>query len=386
MKKTDILFLTFDFPPQDGGISVIMSRIFRCLGERALVLTTNVFGDNESKGCETKAKIVRENFNINVNNFKLLFVIFKVLFKSLRLHGKFKFRTILVGEVFPLGLVGLFFKYFLRTNLVTFSHGSDSLFSKNKIRNYLVGIAYRSAEYVLCFSDYTKNNLLKWKVKEGRIKKISAGVDTDLFNPEVDTAPIEKRFNLKDKRVILSVNRLIIRKGIDTAIKCMPRLIKEVPSVFYLIVGDGSDKKRLEDLAKDLHVENHCLFAGSVKQEDLAVYYCLSELFLNLVREIKNPLDPQTEGFGLINIEAGACSKAVIAGKTGGVVDAIEDKRTGLLIDPLDLEQITNAILRLLRDRHFAKELGKNAREKVLNEFRLENLNQDLDKILQNLK
>ncbi len=382
MKKTETLLLTSDYLPAIGGISILLSRIVRCLTNRGIsVLTTSTTSSNQNLNLQADTQIIRTNFNVNVGNFRLPFELFKIFIYTLSTLKKTQSKVLLVGEVFPLGLIGLILKFFFRVRFITFSHGSDSLFAPNKIRNFLVGLIFRNADYVICFSDYTKGNLLKWSIQEERIRKVAVGIDTGLFSPGVDSASIKEKFNLRNRRVILTVNRLTPRKGIDTVINCLPQLIKEVPEILYMVIGEGLDKQRLYDLSGELNLEKHVLFVGEIEHEDLPAFFAASEIFVNAVREIKDPKNPQSEGFGLVNIEASACARAVIAGATGGVTDSIEDEKTGLLVNAGDKKELEDAILRLLKDKTFAKKLAHAGREKVLRDFRMKNMQSDLNTI-----
>lgn len=384
MKRSNILLLTYDFPPLSGGISVLMDKIANCLKERGIcVLTAEVSREFKKFDSEADFPIIRKSFTVHVPNWRLPFILIKVFIYILKIYATYRFEVIFIGEVFPLGFIGLIFKLFFRVPFVTFSHGSDSLLVPNKFRNFLVGCIYRRANYVICFSDYTRSNLLKWSIKNEIIKKVSIGIDTELFHPAVDISQVVKQFNLKDKKVILTVNRLTPRKGIDSVINCLPELVKNVPSIIYLIVGEGKDENRLKDLVRSLNLGDYVIFTGEIKHNSLPEFYNSCDIFVNAVREIRETERLETEGFGLVNIEASACSKPVIAGATGGVVDAIENGKTGLLINPTNLQELKSAILLLLNDNANAKKMGEAGRQKVLRQFSMENMKSDINKILE---
>ena len=194
-----------------------------------------------------------------------------------------------------------------------------------------------------------------------RICVVSNGVDPMHFQPRDATA-------LRDELsasgpILLSVARLVSRKGIDTMLRALPAVLHEIPSATYLIVGEGPDYARLARLAGELGVTRNVCFAGRASR-DLVEYYNACDVFVLPARE--EPTD--IEGFGLVFLEAGACAKPVIGARAGGVVDAIVDGQTGVLIAPDDVGALAAATVSLLRDPERSAALGNGARERILRE------------------
>jgi len=141
-----------------------------------------------------------------------------------------------------------------------------------------------------------------------------------------------------------------------------------------LIIGDGALRKELEDLVKKLKLSEHVIFVGYIahEDEDLLKYYTACDVFIMPSREIKEKGD--VEGFGIVYLEANACGKPVIGGKSGGVVDAIEDGVTGLLVDPQNINDISKALIKLLINKEYSSELGVTGRKRVEKEFNWKNI------------
>ena len=135
----------------------------------------------------------------------------------------------------------------------------------------------------------------------------------------------------------------------------------------YVIVGDGPYRPSLEKLASDLGMGSHVVFAGKVSDEDLPKYYSLCDVFAMPSRERLDSGD--VEGFGIVFLEAAAAAKPVVAGRSGGIEDAVIHGATGLLVEPTSVGDVAQALLRLLRDAPLRQELGGQARERVLREF-----------------
>jgi phosphatidylinositol alpha-1,6-mannosyltransferase len=160
--------------------------------------------------------------------------------------------------------------------------------------------------------------------------------------------------------VLLTVGRLVERKGIDTTIRALPKVLARCPEAAYLVVGSGEDLPRLQALAEAMGVVEQVIFAGRVPHEELVAHYQLCDLFVMPNRELANH---DTEGFGLVFLEANACGKAVISGKAGGVVEAVCHGQTGLNVDGDSVEAVADAIADLLRDVQRREAMGARGLE-----------------------
>jgi phosphatidylinositol alpha-1,6-mannosyltransferase len=185
----------------------------------------------------------------------------------------------------------------------------------------------------------------------------------------------------KDK-VILSVGNLVPRKGHDMVIRALPRVRQVVPEVTYLIVGEGSYGVQLENLATALGVRDRVIFAGP-SAEDLPDIYALADVFVMVSREQLQSCD--VEGFGLVFLEASACAKPVVGGRSGGIPDAIVDGVTGLLVNPHDPEDIANALARFLSDTDLATRFGQQGRSRVVKYFGWDRIADQVQGILQSV-
>ena len=170
----------------------------------------------------------------------------------------------------------------------------------------------------------------------------------------------------------------------------MPELVKEVPDLVYVIVGDGPERANLEHLTEDLKIGRHVLFIGSCAPERLVQFYNVCDLFILLSKTL--PLigtqeyrAEDLEGFGITFTEAGACGKPVVGGNSGGIPDAIVNGETGYLVDPDNLQEIKEAILGLLLNPEKAKEMGENGRRRVIDELSWQKVTKQFDSRLETL-
>jgi phosphatidylinositol alpha-1,6-mannosyltransferase len=184
-------------------------------------------------------------------------------------------------------------------------------------------------------------------VPNRKIELVSNGVDLARFIPHARPDDLVARYGLQGRRVLLTISRLYARKGMDRVIESLPRVIQRFPDLVYLIVGEGTYRPTLEKLVADHGLGRHVVFAGAVPDYELTDHYSLGDVFIMANREMP---DGETEGFGLVFLEANACGLPVIAGRAGGSVDAVTDQVNGLVVDGDDTASIAAAIIRMFDD------------------------------------
>ena len=362
--KSLLISSTF-FSPRIGGISHLMSAIASALGPDQVCCLT---------GQQTKGTAGDENLGLRVYRRPAAFT------------GKMKYlraaawgaaiAEIMVRErpdIVQLasageGALGLWLRRWLGLPYVVYAHGNEVL-NGLEVGGQLSRVALQQARRVLAVSRYTADLVQSAGVSPDRIEIVHPGCDTDYFRP------LAPRLDLRQKllgprfqdRVILTVGALVPRKGHDMVIRALPRLNHVAPNVTYLVVGQGRYRTELENLATNLGVRDRVVFAGRVSVDDLPHVYALSDVFVMASREQLDACD--VEGFGLVFLEASACAKPVVGGRSGGIPDAIVDGVTGLLVDSRDPEDISNALARVLTDRDFASRLGQQGRSRAVDEF-----------------
>ena len=220
--------------------------------------------------------------------------------------------------------------------------------------------ALQGAGRVVAVSSYTKNALVKVGLAPEKVIVINNGVDTTRFLPGLRSQAIVDRFRLSNRRILLTLARLDERKGQDMMIRAIPKILGAVPDLAYLVVGEGSMMERLWALVSELRLESTVLFTGGVSDEDVLAYYRTCDVY---AMPNRTTATGDTEGFGLMFLEAGACGKAVIGGKAGGVPDAIRDGETGFLVDGTSVDAIAEACIKLLDDRELRDRFGANGLE-----------------------
>jgi phosphatidylinositol alpha-1,6-mannosyltransferase len=221
-----------------------------------------------------------------------------------------------------------------------------------------------AADCVLAGSRYTADLVCGLGASRERVRVTRYGTDPERFVPR-DAAPLRARLELGARPVLLTIARLVARKGIDTVLAALARVRDSVPDVAYVVAGDGPDRERLEELARHAGVADCVRFTGPVPDDELPLWYSLGDVFVMPSRS--EP--PDVEGFGIVYLEAAACERPVVAARAGGVPDAVADGVSGLLVEPADPAGLARALSELLRDPARRAGLGRRARERVLSDF-----------------
>lgn len=219
------------------------------------------------------------------------------------------------------------------------------------------------ASLLLCQSTFVQQKAREFFGDRPPSVYLPAGIDLDRF-----TTGLAPAFTSPSGGpVVLSVSRLIARKGPATLIRAWPRVLTRHPEAHLLIVGGGPDRKRLEKMAAELEVRDSVTFTGPVPWEKVPRLYASANIFALPTRERWGGLE--TEGLPLVYLEAAACGLPSVAGRAGGVEDGVVNGETGFVIDGASPKEASEAILSLLDDPELAKTMGEKARGKVMSEF-----------------
>ena len=230
---------------------------------------------------------------------------------------------------------------------------TNSRFLGKNARRYLA-----TAHGVVCVSSFTREVLInEYGLSPNKIKLITNGIDLDKFIAANDHISERGRRDDNQSILIFSAGRLIDRKGFDYAIEAMATVVKSHPNTRLVIAGDGPNLKRYQQRVAELGLSSHVSLEGRVPHERLKQLYSECDLFLMPNRELANG---DTEGFGLVFLEANAFHKPVIGGRAGGAVDAIIHEQTGLLVDSESISAIADAIIKLVKDKKLRVKLGDN--------------------------
>ncbi len=350
-----MLLITLEYPPQKGGVASYYVGVVSELKRRGHEVVVKLDG-----------LLSKWVFPRWLNAYFALSTILK----------KEKPDVIAVGNILPLGTVA----YLLRRKIpyIVFVHGTDILWTqKYWWRRWMAQKILARAKLVVANSEFTRSQLTV--ISSQFTEKSVVVYPCPNMVSNVEQAQVEalrRKLGLNGKKVLLTLGRVVARKGYDTVLRALPEILRHVPNVVYVVAGDGPDLERLQNLVargfmprsggtQDAALQNWVRFVGEISDEERAAYFALCDLFVMPSRQI----GPEVEGFGIVYLEAALFGKPSIGGRSGGVPEAILDGKTGALVDPTDASAFARVAVQFLRDDRAREELGKNARARVLDEF-----------------
>jgi len=316
------LIVTPDFPTWDGGVAVWAEKLADFLtrgGHDVTVATPRQLDGDNAFDLRQKYKVHRLP---NTKDRYLKYFLAAPRLKRFFRHGQFDQILALTWFPYANGIL----RHAGSIPLTLFAHGNDFLearwqrpFWKKRMQT-----AFAGAKNIIAVSRETDRVLRE--LIPGMANKIHIlfpAVDPDEFvpGPPISGPP-----------VLLSLGRIVARKGQDMVVRALPAILKEFPEVEYWIAGRGSDADRIKLLAAELGVQSQVRFLGLVDAAERVKLYQSCTAYLMPSRTIQDKGD--FEGFGITYLEANACCKPVIGGRSGGVADAVLDGETGLLVDP----------------------------------------------------
>ncbi len=357
-EKPPLLIFNYNFAPHLGGIqtySLNLCKQLHILGFKVIVLARNY--DNAAEfDADIPFKIVRMK-GVGIKPFRIPLMIF-YLTKTVLRH---KVRFVHCISWLPAGFIANLLSTPLRFKYITSCHGSEITQAKC-FRKLLLKSTLNNSSWIISGNRYLKPKIEEIISRQTPISIIHYGVDTDVFHKNLDPDFLRSRFTAVGRQILLTVAELKPRKGIDKTIEALQLLKEKGVEPIYIIVGTGNDEKRLRLLAKKSNIENSVIFAGAVTDTDIPFYYALADLYIMPNRE---STDHDIEGFGISFIEAQATGVPVIGGKSGGVEDAIVDKKTGFLVDGNNIQEIADTLHGLLTNNELKKSMGQMGIERA---------------------
>lgn len=274
--------------------------------------------------------------------------------------------TVLVGNILPLGTAAWLVKLITGTKYSLIMHGMDFAFAhKTTWKSLLAKIIIINCEQIICSNSYLAQLVReKYPSLKQRIHVVTPGVPAAILPPAESVKKYKEENGLTDKYIILSLGRLVKRKGFDMVIKAMGAISSSITNALYIIAGSGSDEDYLRSLVP-ADMSDKIRFLGKISDQDKAMLLSSCDVFAMPSRDIAGDF----EGFGIVFLEAGLFQKPVIAGRSGGIADAVVDGMTGFLADPDDAGDIADKVIKLHHDPQLSDTMGRAARERALKDF-----------------
>ncbi len=361
------LVITELFLPTKGGTAVWFDEVYRRLGGRQIhIITANVPGAEEHD--RDHPNVVHR---LNLRRYRWLrpeslAMYAKLLAASLATGLRHRFDAVHAGRVLPEGLVGWLVSRVIRKPLLIYSHGEELTTWREKAKMRTMAWTYRHADVVIANSEFTRDELVRIGVQPAKISLVYPGVDLSRFRPGLPYDDLKASIGLEaGQKLIVTVGRLSRRKGFDQVIRSLPLLVERGLDVAYVVIGIGQDADYLRSLASEVGVSSRVHLLGHVTPEDLPRWYNAADVVALPNREI----DGDTEGFGMVFLEAAACAKPTVAGLAGGTGAAVIDGVTGLRADGASMQAVAGALDRLLRAPSLARTMGESGHRRAMGDF-----------------
>src|SRR5579884_180374 len=348
---------TTEFPPPGyGGIERYMVRL---AGEIAaaghpLTVVAPRMPDCESFDAQQPYRVIRFPFPGHDRPEPLPLWTYRVRKAVIEAHRDMPDKCTIASSWLRSGLACATLPRSVRGKLAIIAHGSEILSQRSFLRRWMMRAVFARADVAVANSAFTAGLLREAQLSREPVLG-RCGIDPKQFNRKPAPVP-----------TILSVGRLVRRKGFDKTIEAVPLLLNDFPNLRYEIVGVGPDSEYFKRLAISLGVADHVVFLGDVSDEELERAYERAWCFSLATRRVGAG---DVEGFGIVYLEAAMAGVAAIGGFGSGAEDAIENGKSGLLVDGTSAESIAQGLRVLLRDPQRADAMGAYGRERACRDF-----------------
>jgi len=353
------VLVTNDFPPKVGGIQSYLWELWRRLDPTGFTVLTTPYDGAGAWDAEQPFRVVR-------TRERVLWPTPSLARRIDVLAAEVGAGLIVLDPALPVGLVGP--RLDRPYGLVL--HGAEiTVPGRLPGARSLLGHVLRGASEVIAAGGYAAAEAERAAGRRLPVTQVPPGVDPERFRPldPEQRAKARVLFDLPaDGRVIVSLSRLVPRKGMDVLIEAAARLAPGRPDLIVAIGGAGRDRSRLDRLIARTGAPVRML--GRVPEPDLAALYGCADVYAMLCRNRWAGLEQ--EGFGIVFLEAAACGVPQVAGASGGAAEAVVDGATGFVVtEPGDAGTVTAALARLLDDPDRRAEMGAAARRRAEAEF-----------------
>jgi phosphatidyl-myo-inositol dimannoside synthase len=360
-----ILFITWNFPPRRGGIEYLLSNLVAGLRKNHSVFVITAYAPRSSSREEGVFRAPWPGL--------AAFTLYALWRGASLLFQNRRVKVIFGGSALVTPLVLILARLF-RRKAVAQAHGLDLVYRKS-LYQLLCVRWLKFCDRIIANSAYTASLALKKGARRGLISVIPPGVHPERFTGPVNVEALKKEFGLRDKQIILFVGRLAKRKGVKQFIeKSFLRIISEVPDACFVIVGDNPSESlthrddalgEIRAVISKMNLQARVRLHGSASDDELVkVYQACDVVVLPALAETDD-----VEGFGIVLLEAAAAGKPAVATRVGGIPDAVEDGKTGILVEPSDYEQLADAATTLLCDSRRNLTMGECAQRRVQEKF-----------------
>ncbi|MFF9020892.1 glycosyltransferase family 4 protein [Streptomyces eurythermus] len=380
MRKT--LIVTNDFPPRPGGIQAFLHNMALRLDPGRLVVYASTWKRGREGAEATAAFDAEQPFTVVRDRTTMLLPTPGATRRAVGLLREHGCTSVWFGAAAPLGLMAPALRRAGAERLVATTHGHEAGWAQLPAARQLLRRIGESTDTLTYLGEYTRSRIAGALTPQAasRMVQLPPGVDEKTFHPGSGGDAVRARLGLTDRPVVVCVSRLVPRKGQDTLIQAMPRILAAEPDTVLLIVGGGPYERDLRRLARETGVAGSVRFTGAVPWSELPAHYGAGDVFAMPCRTRRGGLD--VEGLGIVYLEASATGLPVVAGDSGGAPDAVLDGETGWVVRGGEPAEAADRIVTLLKDAGLRRRMGERGRRWVEEKWRWDLLAENLKALL----
>ncbi|KUO13268.1 glycosyltransferase family 4 protein [Streptomyces sp. DSM 15324] len=380
MHKT--LIVTNDFPPRPGGIQAFLHNMALRLDPGRLVVYASTWKRGREGAEATAAFDAEQPFTVVRDSTTMLLPTPGATRRAAALLREHGCTSVWFGAAAPLGLMAPALRGAGAERLIATTHGHEAGWAQLPAARQLLGRIGDATDTLTYLGEYTRSRIATAlsPAAAGRMVQLPPGVDEKTFHPGSGGDEVRARLGLTDRPVVVCVSRLVPRKGQDTLILALPRILAAEPDAVLLIVGGGPYEKDLRRLARQTGVGASVRFTGPVPWSELPAHYGAGDVFAMPCRTRRGGLD--VEGLGIVYLEASATGLPVVAGDSGGAPDAVLDGETGWVVRGGSPAETAERIVALLGDAELRRRMGERGRRWVEEKWRWDLLAEKLKTLL----
>lgn len=355
------LFITNDFPPRPGGIQTFVYELVRQFPSSDVTVLSSTWEGAEQFDQSHDFDVVRANTKVLLPTPETLSLARKIIVAK-------NIKSVIFGAAAPLALLAKPLRALGVEKIIAFTHGHEAGWAKTPITKQLLKKIGNDVDALTYLTEYTKDEISKGLTDSAvtKMRQLLPAVDTNLFNPDnkVRGDQLRKQVGFANRPVLISVSRLMARKGHDLLIKAMPQLKTKIPNLALIIVGDGSYRDQLSKLVSKLNLESDVYLTGKVPFAELPDWYAAGDVFAMPCRTRMGGWD--VEGLGIVYLEASATGLPVIAGDSGGAPEAVAQGKSGYVVSGTEESELISRVIELFEDVQLRADMGTFGRKWVL--------------------
>jgi len=385
------LLLTHDFPPRTGGVSRFMGELARRYQPEHLLVSTALDPDGFDSDSGFPNRIDR--MPVDVRGLRSLPGILQWSRRAAMLAREHAATFTWCGGLVPDAYPAKWVRERLDIPYGVLLHGADLLMLQHQVhrsavRRRAARALLRSAAVLVANSRYTRElalgvvGELGISTADDPVRVVPLGTDPERFRPGLDAGAVRARYGIDGGPWLLTVTRPAPFKGVDVVLRAMALLRERHPEVRYAVAGGADRGGELRAQAAALGVAERVRFLPPVPESELPALYNAADIYVGATRRV----GLNVEGFGIALMEASASGRPVIAGRSGGIPEAVRDGETGLLVDAEHPESVAAAITRLVEDPAAGAAMGAAGRRLAETFYNWDRVTADLIGIAQEFR